>query len=330
MELFKEDEIKQVNVHAPHLVLLGAGASLAAFPNGDKFENKLPLMNNLIEIVGLEKLIDKTNLTFETNNFEEIYFEISKNKKLRNIRHEMEDLIRKYFSKLEILDEPTVYDYLLLSLREKDFIATFNWDPFLIQAYRRNGKFFKLPKLLFLHGNVEVGYCENGCIKGNNGNYCSKCKEKLVQSNLLYPIGDKNYELDKFISQEWLAFREILKRTFMITIFGYGAPKSDVVAIDIMKNAWKSEGEREFEEIEIIDIRDEEDLIKTWKLFIFSHHYRIKNSFYNSWIANHPRRTGEAYKNQFIEAHFIEDNPIPQKLEFYKLWDWIRNIAQYE
>jgi len=181
-----------------------------------------------------------------------------------------------------------------------------------------------------LHGNVEVGYCSNGCIKGNIGDLCTKCNKPLIPTKLLYPISDKNYELDKFISQERLAFQEVLKQTYMITIFGYGAPKSDVVAIDIMKNAWKADRDRELEEVEIIDIRDESDLIKTWEPFIFSHHYRIKDDFYDSWIANHPRRTGEAYFNQFIEAKFIDNNPIPSDLEFNDLWDWVGGITKYE
>jgi hypothetical protein len=33
---------------------------------------------------------------------------------------------------LELPDHPTVYDHLLLSLRKKDAIFTFNWDPFLL------------------------------------------------------------------------------------------------------------------------------------------------------------------------------------------------------
>jgi hypothetical protein len=40
-------------VLSPHVVLLGAGASLAAFPNGDANGNKLPLMNDLIATVGI-------------------------------------------------------------------------------------------------------------------------------------------------------------------------------------------------------------------------------------------------------------------------------------
>ncbi|MDT8452640.1 MAG: hypothetical protein RQ936_07855, partial [Gammaproteobacteria bacterium] len=56
MEVSAEEEIKQVEVGKPHVVILGAGASYAAFPNGDARGNKLPLMNNFVETLGIEKL----------------------------------------------------------------------------------------------------------------------------------------------------------------------------------------------------------------------------------------------------------------------------------
>jgi hypothetical protein len=46
-----------------------------------------------------------------------------------------------------------------LSLREKDVIATFNWDPLLFAACARNHTRTKLPYIIYLHGNVAIGYC---------------------------------------------------------------------------------------------------------------------------------------------------------------------------
>jgi hypothetical protein len=45
--------------------------------------------------------------------------------------------VREYFAQLELPVEPTIYDALLLSLRDKDAVFTFNWDPFLFQAHLR-------------------------------------------------------------------------------------------------------------------------------------------------------------------------------------------------
>lgn len=56
----------------------------------------------------------------------------------------------------------TGYDFLIMSLTAKDLIVTFNWDPLLVQAVGRIKFNFNtnIPKIVFLHGNVAVGYCE--------------------------------------------------------------------------------------------------------------------------------------------------------------------------
>jgi hypothetical protein len=330
MEVSVEQEIKQIQMEKPHVVILGAGASRATFPNGDKNGVILPLMNDFVEVLGLNDLLSQTDIDFETINFEEIYDQLHQNDVHREIRGKLEKVIYDYFSHLEIIDEPTIYDHLLLSLRDKDVVATFNWDPFLLQAYRRNVKKFKLPQLLFLHGNVGVGYCEKDKVARINGSLCSKCGFVIEPTKLLYPVAEKDYHLDGFISAQWEELGQHLQSAFMITIFGYGAPQSDVSAIDLMKSAWGNVNQREMEQTEIIDIRNEDDLCNTWEPFIHSHHYETHSSFYDSWIANHPRRTGEAYINQYIDAQFIDNNPIPKEFAFPELWAWFDRLKQVE
>jgi hypothetical protein len=330
MEISVAAEIKQVEVGKPHVVILGAGASYAAFQNGDKNGKKLPLMNNFIETLGIEKLIEQAELITKSSNFEDIYSEIHKNPELASLQEELEKEVYNYFQDMELLEKPTIYDHLVLSLRSKDLVATFNWDPFLVQAIRRNGKRFKLPRVLFLHGNVEVGYCKNGHMMGNNGDFCHKCDQPLTPTNLLYPVAEKNYHLDKFISRQWETLEESLKHAFMVTIFGYGAPVSDTRAVELLKKGWGSTDSRKMEQFEIIDVRNKDDLTSTWSPFIYSHHFKIENNFYNSWIANHPRRTYEAYQNQYMNAMFIENNSIPRDADFEQLWEWYDKLQDVE
>jgi hypothetical protein len=330
MEVSVEEEIQQIKMGKPHVVILGAGASYAAFPNGDKNGRKLPLMNNFVETLGIEQLISRAGIQFATSNFEDIYSEIHKRTELSDIREELESTVYDYFRGMELPDEPTIYDHLVLSLRNKDFIATFNWDPFLGQAIRRNSSRFKLPRPLFLHGNVEVGYCPDGHMMGNNDTRCHKCGEQLLRTKLLYPVGEKNYHLDEFISRQWTTLADLLKHTYMVSIFGYGAPTSDASAIALLKEAWGSVDSRSMEEFEVIDVRNEGDLRETWSPFIHSHHYRVENTFYNSWVANHPRRTGEAYINQFLNAQFIDNNPLPKSANFEDLWAWYDRLQEVE
>ncbi|HBD7216142.1 TPA: hypothetical protein K1Y51_003301 [Legionella pneumophila] len=57
----KEEIIENPSVFKPHVVLLGAGASLAALPNGDANKKQLPLMNNLVEVIQLTTLLGSVN-----------------------------------------------------------------------------------------------------------------------------------------------------------------------------------------------------------------------------------------------------------------------------
>lgn len=330
MDVTADDEIRQISVGKPHVVILGAGASYAAFPQGDKHGRMLPLMNNLIETLGIEDIVAETGLCFESQNFEDIYACIHQDSGLIDIREELERQVYRYFREMELPAHPTIYDHLVLSLRDKDLIATFNWDPFLVQAIRRNSHRFKLPRVLFLHGNVEVGYCAEGHMMGNNGGSCSHCCSQLEPTRLLYPITQKNYQLDQFISRQWAMVADALKHAFMVTIFGYGAPTSDARAIELLKGAWGSTDERCMEQFEIIDIRDEAELKETWSPFIHTHHHDVYSDFYDSWIAHHPRRTGEAYLNQFMEGKFVENNPLPKEACFAELWDWYSRLQEIE
>ena len=116
----------------------------------------------------------------------------------------------------------------------------------------------------------------------------------------------------------------------MITIFGYGAPKSDVKAIELMKKSWGNPKQRSMEEVEIIDIKSKNELLKTWNPFIHTHHYRTSKDFFNSWITKHPRRSIEAYFSQFWEGKFIEDNKVPLFLNFHDLWEWYNELVEVE
>lgn len=68
----------------------------------------------------------------------------------------------------------------------------------------------------------------------------------------------------------------------MVTIFGYSAPKSDVEAIAMLKKAWGAVEDRKFEEIEIVDLCDEDEVIKSWDDFIYTNHYSYQTFLQNN------------------------------------------------
>src|SRR2546426_1663325 len=124
-------EIRDTKMQRPHVVILGAGASLAAFPNGDGNGKKLPVINNLVEVLGINDLLERYSINSAGNDFEGFYSDLVSEDKQNEAVKEIERRVQEYFASLSLPETPTLYDHLILSLRPKDYIATFNWDPFL-------------------------------------------------------------------------------------------------------------------------------------------------------------------------------------------------------
>lgn len=246
--------------------------------------------------LGIEHILNGIELKTQSDNLEDIYSEIDEKSKTNNDfkkkKLELEKAIFDYFDKFEIPDEPTIYDYLLLGLKESDLIASFNWDPFLIQAGNRlieKGiiRHEKLPRVVFLHGNIGVCYDR----RKNRTFLSCHYDNRYEKSRLLYPIKRKDYISDLVISESWKMLKDYLNDAYVLTIFGYSAPNNDASAVELLKDAWGNLEKRNLEEIEIIDIVDEKQLYERWKPFIFDNHYRCRDSFYNSMIFQCPRRT---------------------------------------
>lgn len=296
----------------PHVVILGAGASCAAIPNGDKNGKKISAMNGFIENLGLSVLLSKITLFTKSNNLEDIYMELdersNQEKDCEKVKSELEQKIFKFMTEYEIPNTPTIYDYLILSLTDKDLIATFNWDPLLVQAYCRVMQYTNnLPFLVYLHGNVGVGYCEQDNAIGNIGGRC-KCGKLFKPMKLLYPIKNKNYNQNIAIAKSWKELQNNLHRAYMLTIFGYSAPQSDIEAIAMLKSAWGTAEKRDLEEIEIIDIRDEDEVIESWKDFIHTHHFSYHKDYFTSTLATFPRRSCEATFDMLMNCRFLDGN----------------------
>lgn len=195
-----------------------------------------------------------------------------------------------------------------MSLTGKDLIATFNWDPLLVQAIRRCFKYTRnLPQVAFLHGNVAVGFCEKDSVMGNLGAPCVKCGERLQSIPLLYPVREKNYNNNIAIQKSWKELMNALDKAYMITIFGYSAPKSDVEAISLMKHAWGKAAERDLEEIEIINHNEEDKIIPSWRDFIFESHYSYHKEFFSCSLARYPRRSCEAMFDRLMNCEWLDD-----------------------
>lgn len=294
-------------VNRPHVVILGAGASVAAIPNGDKYGVKIPVMNNAIEVLDLQEIVDKANLRTKSSNLEDIYSEMYSRPDCELLRTVLENRVKNYFGNLILPDTPTIYDYLLLSLRGKDFVFTFNWDPLLIQAHNRVSSYTEdLPTMKFLHGNTELGICSE-CHQEQliSNKKCINCgRQTVMPSKLLYPVKEKTYD-DTYIKAAWDSFLNHLSGCTLLTIFGYGAPASDKKAKDAMEAAYASNF-RKFDKIEIINILTRQQIYDTWGAFFdrTNYKYDVWNSFWESSLAKNPRRSIEEYCNRVIANYF--------------------------
>lgn len=318
--------------HAPHVVLLGAGASIAAHLHWGGEGNPPPSMQGLIDTLALREPIEAAGYSVEDLNFEAFYDDLASRDDNPDLRLLIEEKVYNYFSSLKLPDKPTIYDYLILSLREKDIIATFNWDPFLLQAYMRNEVVTRdrRPRITFLHGNVLVGICETDHVVGINGRACSKCQKPLIPSRLLYPVKHKDYNKSDFIKSEWEVLRGYINRAYFLTVFGYSAPVTDVEARGLMLEVWKDNKTLELAEVEIIDIQDRDIIEANWNDFFFSHHYMITDSIFNSYLFNHPRRSCDAFAAATLMCDPWPDNPFPDFNTLQELQSWVRPLIEEE
>lgn len=321
-----EQEIFEIENTRPHVVILGAGATIATIPNGDRNGCACSVMHGFVKNLGLESILSSVKLSTKSDNIEEIYSELyERGEECKQVREQLEEAIYSYFSRLQLPDKITIYDEVILALTSKDIITTFNWDPLLIQAYNRAKQITSnLPKLAFPHGNVAAGFCNKcGHFGALQRKICDNCGNIYQRAPLLYPVKHKDYNSNPFIRHQWANLSEFLCRAKMITIFGYSAPKTDIEAARMLKEAFeKYLPAQRFNHIDIIERPnfDHDELSNTWREFITDAncYYEIHESFYDSYLAKSPRRTVEClYKRN--NGGWWDDSKINFKKE--DSWD---------
>lgn len=313
-----------------HVVLLGAGASRQAFADGDATGRIVPLMCDLVDIIELQPLLEDAGIeTGHEKNFEVIYSRLSANPKQEHLAEKIERRLAEYFTFLSLPDQATLYDRLLLSLRPKDAVFTFNWDPFLFDAYQRNRHAVSLPEIFFLHGNVRIGACRHHDIWGARGELCPDCDRPFENVPILLPHPTKNYS-PRYISSAWEAARIHFRQAFTLTLFGYGAPTSDADAVDLLHRAWLADSARAFEHIEIIDKAKTAVLHGRWSRFTPTLHYRIQEKFEYSRIGRWPRRSCESLLYPMSEGRPCEDFPPPETDSLVELQQYAAELTKYE
>ena len=314
--------------HSPHVVILGAGASRACCPEGDLNGLQLPLMDDFVDTVGVDSIVHNSGHG-SVHNFEKFYSRIHEEGDKR-ILDDLDAAIRSYFSPLSLPDQPTIYDYLVLSLRPKDLIVTFNWDPLLPQAYRRWRHLGRvLPQLAFLHGNVDVGVDYNTRTVG----FISDASDwgiTLHPTPLLYPVEHKDYNADPFVAEQWRMTTAHLTKAYYVTVYGYSVPTTDVEARALLLRAWRNNPTRELAEINIVDIREPEEVKASWSDFIVRTHYGASTDFSYDLTMRHPRRSCEAFAFATLQGDPWREDPFPTECSLDDLQSWIEPLIEEE
>ena len=99
----------------PHVVILGAGASCAAIPHGDKNGRQISAMKGFIDRLGLRAVLNRIEISTTSDNLEDIYMELDRRSynepECDAVKHELDSVIRNYMGEYQLPDEPNIYDF---------------------------------------------------------------------------------------------------------------------------------------------------------------------------------------------------------------------------
>jgi hypothetical protein len=287
-------------------------------------------MRNLVELIGLAPLFASAGIYSGLEDFETAYASIGNRDDWAATRAQIEASVYAYFAAMALTETATIYDRLVLSLRPGDAILTFNWDPFLFDAYARNRHVAPLPLIYFLHGNVRIGACREHPQPGKIGDACRTCGQPLAPVPLLYPVGNKNYTSDSYIAAAWTDARQLLAEALTLTVFGYGAPVSDAGAITLLRDSWFARSTRQFEHMQVIDIVPADVLHERWSSFMPTGHLHPLAGFEATWLSLWPRRANQALLHSIRTGMPSQTFPLPNTNNLRELQEYAATIAMHE
>ena len=171
----REEEINNSSRGWPHFVLLGAGASKAALPDGDKNGLNLPLLRDLAIHLELAEPSQRIFRISRVTNFEAAYSQLYERDPTRDRTDRRRD--RRLLSAASCPTKRTCTTPFSYRWKEgRDLHLQLGSAPIhLARAPEPIGPRRRPPVHLLLHGNVIAAYCERDDVWGYTNGRCSKC-----------------------------------------------------------------------------------------------------------------------------------------------------------
>ena len=94
--------------------------------------------------------------------------------------------------------------------------------------------------------------------------------------------------------------------------------------MDALGGLWGDPEDNKARRIQLINTADPDSLRDQWGAFFYSHYCDVYKDFRQSFLARHPRRSGEAFFDQYLEAIPVEDVPFPDLGPLADLHEWFR------
>ena len=105
---YRHPSIKNKRLQDPHVVILGAGASIAACKI-DKNGKTVPALSNIHKVLGLTDMLNGYGFSAEElEDFELLFSNINGKGEWAELQDNLESAVRNYFKSLELPDEPTI------------------------------------------------------------------------------------------------------------------------------------------------------------------------------------------------------------------------------
>jgi hypothetical protein len=149
---------------------------------------------------------------------------------------------------------------------------------------------------------------------------------------LLYPIGKKDYNSKPIIVNEWNLAKSVLSRAAGITVYGYGAPVTDVEAVELMKSANHLSQMKDIAPFTIINLaKNEGEQRKKWSEFYDVKMFLYCNKFEETMLWKNPRVSLEALFDAILQQQpRSEEKSFREFSTLTELQEFVKTITEFD